>query len=158
MNTTISNTTRTDNLSRIERVVRVIVGSVLLGSVMTATSGFLGWTAVLALVAIYPILTGLTGTDPLRSVVEGHSAAYRLAQFGLTAALISAVFIAPTGILGLTALLPLFAIYSALGVVLGRSPVAALVDANQPIPYVVMPVARTPDLASAVGTPSRRAA
>lgn len=156
MNTAISITTQTENLSRIERVLRITVGSVLLGSVMTAAPGFLGWTSVLALVAIYPILTGLTGYDPLRSVTEGHRAAYRIAQLGLTIALIGTMYIVPAGVIGLTALLPLFGIYSALGALLGRSPIATLVDANQAIPYVVMPVAEIADMASA--TASRRAA
>ena len=125
---------------------------------MTAAPGILGWTATLALVAIYPILTGLIGTDPLRSVMEGHRSAYRVAQFGLTVALISTVVILPAGTVGLLTLLPLFSIYSALAVVLGRSPIATLVDASQTIPYVVTPVAESPDLAPAVGTTSRWAA
>lgn len=158
MNTKISNTTRNENLSGIERVLRVAVGSVLLGSVMTSAPGLLGWTSVLALVAIYPMLTGLMGFDPLRSVVEGHRTAYRVVQAVLTVALISTVYIIPTGSLGLITLLPLFSIYSALGVVLGRSPLAMLTDANQSIPYVVTPATQTMGMTPTAGAVSRRAA
>lgn len=155
MNTNFSTSTRNENLSRTERAVRVAVGFALLGSVMYAAPGVLGWSSLLALVAIYPIMTGLNGADPLRSVMEGHSAAYRFGQLALAAALIGTVIVAPIETLGMLALLPLIGIYAALGAILGRSPIATLVDANQTIPYVIAPVDDASALAPAAHPAAR---
>lgn len=150
MNTILSNTTLTMNMSHIERVLRITFGSALLVFVATAVPGVLGWASVLALIATYPILTGITGADPLRSVMEGHRSAYRVAQLGLGIALIGTVAIVPGVNLGLMALLPLFGIYSVLGAILGRSPLATVVDANQTIPYVVPPANEQRDPAHSI--------
>ena len=52
------------NLSTTSRVFRVVAGSVLIGITMSA-SGQLGFLALLPLLSIYPIATGIVGEDPL---------------------------------------------------------------------------------------------
>lgn len=76
-----------------------------------------------------------TLVDSTANVFSG----YRLAYFAASAALIGAVYVVGTAPLGIFLVLPLIAIYTGLAVVLGRSPLAAILDANAPIPYVVAP-------------------
>lgn len=59
-------------LSTASRVRRILSGSVLIGIAMSAT-GSMGYLALLPLVAIYPILTGLFGKDP----IDGFVASWR---------------------------------------------------------------------------------
>lgn len=158
MNANLSNTVQITNLSIVERALRLSLGLALLGSVMIPDSGVLGWTSVLALVAIYPILTGLTGADPLRSVMEGPANAYRISRAAISVVLLGVVFLAPSGALGLIALLPLLSIYSAFGTVVGRSPVAMLIEANQSLSYVVTPDAAESDTDPDTGSLVRMAA
>lgn len=54
----------TTELSTASRVRRIVAGGFLIGITMTVT-GPLGYLALLPLLAIYPILTGLFGEDPL---------------------------------------------------------------------------------------------
>jgi hypothetical protein len=62
-----SNSKRAE-LSTASRVRRIITGSVLIGITMSA-AGLVGYLALLPLVAIYPILTGLFGKDPIDGFV-----------------------------------------------------------------------------------------
>jgi hypothetical protein len=55
-------------LSTASRVRRIITGGVLISIAMSAT-GPMGYMALLPLVAIYPILTGLFGKDPIDGIV-----------------------------------------------------------------------------------------
>ncbi len=79
---------------------------------------------------------GQTLMDSTANVFSG----YRLAYFAASAALIGSVYVVGTAPLGMFLVLPLIAIYTGLAVVLGRSPLAAILDANAPIPYVVAPI------------------
>lgn len=56
-----------------DRSVRIALGAALIGIAMTASETPLGWIAVLPLLAVYPVLTGVVGRDPLRSAL--HAAA-----------------------------------------------------------------------------------
>ena len=51
-------------LSTASRIRRIVVGSVFIGIAMNA-AGPLGYLTLLPLFAIYPILTGLLGEDPI---------------------------------------------------------------------------------------------
>lgn len=55
-----------ENVGAIDRIVRAILGALLLAVVFTlaAQSYVLGWHAVLSLVAVYPLLTAIVGFDP----------------------------------------------------------------------------------------------
>ncbi len=64
---------------------------------------------------------------------------FRLAHFAASAALIGSVYVVGTAPLGIFLVLPLIAVYTGLAVVLGRSPLTAILDANAPIPYVIAP-------------------
>lgn len=59
------NTTRYQNISHTARVVRIAAGFGLIGYVF-AQSGTVGLTALVPLIAVYPILTGFLGWEPLR--------------------------------------------------------------------------------------------
>lgn len=56
-----------NNISTSERAVRFIVGMALIYSVVLHP-GVLGAAAVLPLIAIYPILTGVIGWEPIYNV------------------------------------------------------------------------------------------
>jgi hypothetical protein len=70
------------NLSLGERVFRMVLGYGLIFAQVDGT-GFLGWAALLPIVAIYPLMTAALGWDPIyqwitagnkaRSVVTAHS-------------------------------------------------------------------------------------
>lgn len=125
--------------SFIERAVRIIAGAALIGSVFVVGEYPLGWLALLPLLGIYPLYSGLTGAASLHSVLADQLAAYRLAYFTASAALIGSVFVISAAPLGDFAALPLIGAYVALCALLGRSPLAAMVDANMAIPYIVPP-------------------
>ena len=59
--------TSTNNISPTSRVVRIGTGLALAVGV-GATSGTLGVAAILPLVAIYPLMTGALGWDPIVTV------------------------------------------------------------------------------------------
>ena len=60
----------TEIITPIRRFNRIVFGAILIGITMAADSTPLGWLAVLPLLAILPILSGLTGIDPIPSFVE----------------------------------------------------------------------------------------
>ena len=84
---------------------------------------------------------GQTLMDSTANVFSG----YRLAYSAASAALIGSVYVVGTAPLGIFLVMPLIAIYTGLAVVLGHSPLTAILDANAPIPYVVAP---TSDIAA----------
>ena len=55
-------------LNMINRATRIAIGVVLIGITMSA-SGTLGYLALLPLLAIYPLATGLLGEDPIDGMV-----------------------------------------------------------------------------------------
>lgn len=80
-------------------------------------------------------------TQTIESSMPSGNTAYRLIQSAASVALIGSVFVLGTTPLGIFLVLPLIGIYTGLGVVFGRSPIAMIIDANKPIPYVVAPSA-----------------
>lgn len=75
---------------------------------------------------------------PLMSSGSGN-AAYRLTQSAASVVLIGSVYVLDMTPMGIFLVLPLIGIYTALGVVFGYSPLAMIIDANKPIPYIVEP-------------------
>lgn len=53
-----------DNVGKIDRVIRVIVGIILVGNVFTGLQSPIGWIGLIL------ILTGLFGTCPLYSLLK----------------------------------------------------------------------------------------
>lgn len=105
-------------LSTSSRVVRLVVGSIFIGIVMSS-SGQLGYLAVLPLIAIYPILTGIIGEDPLDYLLadwvggfegECYSPSNRIALVGLGGVAISGMMLSPESV-GIRALLALVSVY-----------------------------------------------
>jgi len=132
-----------DELSVGERTARTALGATLIGSVFFAGENTLGSLALLPLLGIYPLFSGLTGSAPVRSLFGSHSAAYSLTYAALSIALIGSVLIGGAAPLGTAVVLPLLGSYAALCALLGRSPLSALIEANKSIPYVVPPIAET---------------
>lgn len=114
------------NLLRSERIMRVVWGASFIGFVGAQDSGPLGAMALLPLIAIYPLATGMLGIDPIRSVLAPGSRAYRVLQFSTGLAMLGVAFIAAQEILGMYALLALIAIIPVLAAILGCSPLMAL--------------------------------
>jgi hypothetical protein len=120
--------TSTDRLTPTERVARVAIGIGLLSSVAVA-DGPLGWAAILPLLAIYPVLTGVMGIEPARTFFERDSVAYRAAQLTVGGTLVGSVFVTsqfaavPMEVL---AIVPLIGVYYVLAGILGRAPLASV--------------------------------
>lgn len=81
----MKNTTYT-NISNTERAIRIIVGLALTYSV-TLQTGTLGLAAILPLIAVYPVMTGIIGWDPVYNMITrfknrnaGTSATTRIAS------------------------------------------------------------------------------
>ena len=55
---------RVHNLSPVNRTGRVLLGATLIGSTLAA-EGALGWTALLPLIAVAPLLTAILGYCPI---------------------------------------------------------------------------------------------
>lgn len=53
------------NVSTADRWLRVVMGSMLIGSVFVADQSPLGWIATLPLAGTFPVLTAIIGYDPL---------------------------------------------------------------------------------------------
>lgn len=77
------------------------------------------------------------GSSSMASVVENPFSTYRIGYAVASAALIGSVYVIGGAPLGVFLLLPLLGIYTGLCAVLGRSPVASVIDAHKTIPYVV---------------------
>lgn len=59
----------TQNLATYDRIISAVFGSILIGFVFTKASGiYLGWMALLPIVATYPCLAALTGYSPIRAL------------------------------------------------------------------------------------------
>ncbi len=123
-----------DRLTTAERVARTVVGVALL-STAYIVSGPMGWGALLPLLAIYPILTGVMGQEPLRFIFTRGSVAYRTAQLAIGGALVGSAFVSsafaavPTEVF---TLLPLMGVYYVLAGILGQAPLAFMAE---PVEY-----------------------
>lgn len=134
MKTTLQHST----LSWTERNARIAAGAALIGATMATNGSTLGWIALLPLLAVYPIMTGIAGFDPVRMLLR-DAFAYRALATTAAAALVGTPFILETAH-GATMLFPLAGVYAVLGAVLGRSPLAALVEATRTMAWIVPPV------------------
>lgn len=116
----------TERLTLTERIARVAVGAGLL-STMVAADGALGWAAVLPLLAVYPVLTGVMGYEPLRAFLPRDSIAYRTAQLTAGGAMVGSIFVTSQFALpDAFAIVPLIGVYYVLAGILGRAPLATV--------------------------------
>ena len=105
-------------LSTAARVRRIITGSVFIGIVMNAT-GPLGYLTLLPLLAVYPLLTGMIGEDPVDGLLRNWQGGFegecfrpstRVALLVLGGAAIGALMMSPESV-GIRALLAIAAVY-----------------------------------------------
>ena len=68
--------THQSQLNSINRTVRILIGMGFIGAVM-ATSGSLGYLTLLPLLAVYPLITGLVGEDPIDGLVTNWLGGYQ---------------------------------------------------------------------------------
>jgi len=137
MKTTQYNTTQPspETLTTFERVVRTAIGIALMSSVFFA-QGPMDWAVVLPLLAVYPLLTGVMGKEPMRMFLERGSVAYRTVQLTVGGVLVSSIFAAShfTAVpMEEFMLLPLMGIYYVLAGILGQAPLASIADAMHSI-------------------------
>jgi hypothetical protein len=129
MTSTRYNTMQTEpeRLTSFERAARIVVGAALMSSVFFAT-GPLDWAVALPLLAVYPLLTGVMGIEPLRALLARGTMIYRAAQFAVGGALVGSIFAAghfSAVPLGEFMILPLVGIYYVLAGIMGRAPIAS---------------------------------
>jgi hypothetical protein len=114
-------------LSTASRVRRVITGSVFIGIVMNA-SGPLGYLTLLPLLAVYPILTGLFGEDPIDGLLANWQGGFegrcfrpstRVGLLALGVAAIGAMMLSPDHI-GIRALLAFASLYPVMAGLFGE--------------------------------------
>ena len=120
-------TFKKSELTTSARVYRIAIGSLFIGIVMN-TAGPLGYLAVLPLLAIYPILTGLFGEDPLDSLLDNWQGGFegkrfrpssRVALLVLSGTAIGVLMVSPE-IVGIRAALALVAVYSIMAGLFGE--------------------------------------
>jgi hypothetical protein len=127
------------NLPLYSRVFRISLGLGLILFTMLAETKPLGWLAVLPLVAIYPMLTGLEGWDPIKYALQSkgllnliEKAARpltwptRLAFGVFGAALLGIVMLSPASITADIAWVALAAVYPVFIAITGAEPITAL--------------------------------
>lgn len=138
MKTTRYSTTQPspEQLTPLERMARTTIGIALMSSVFVA-QGLLDWAVVLPLLAVYPLLTGVMGMEPMRVFLKHDSIAYRTVQLSVGGALVGSVFAAShfTAVpMAEFMILPLMGIYYVLAGLLGQSPLASVDEAmhNEP--------------------------
>jgi hypothetical protein len=95
--------TRASQLSNQSRIARLVAGGVLIAITMSA-SGPLGYLSLLPLLAIYPVLTGMFGEDPINGLFANWVGGYethclrpasRVGLIGLGTAVIGTLMISP---------------------------------------------------------------
>jgi hypothetical protein len=122
------------NLTTGSRAARLIIGTTLIAEVLTTSTAPLGALALLPLLAIYPVFTGLTGWDPIKEVCKSESFTRcmlhlpkiaRLVIGAIGIAMLGSVFMV-SGAPGWLIVLPLVAVYPIFIAVIGEEPVTAL--------------------------------
>lgn len=119
-------TTHRHNLDRSQRISRIIVSVTLIGVAVAAPAVTLGWFSVLPLLAIYPLITGVTGWDPVYDLLaldagDGRLPFHSRVEQAITGgALIGSVFLAPPAAAAQFTALALAGVYPALSALIGE--------------------------------------
>ncbi len=121
--------TRPYLLDRSLRASRLISSAALIGTVMLSPAGILGWYSVLPLLAIYPLITGVTGWDPIYDLLVTRRGddddnrlhpLSRIEQAIIGSSLIASAFIVPPAAPTLFAVFSLAGIFPALSAWVGE--------------------------------------
>ncbi len=136
------------NLDRSQRASRIISAFALLGVTVVATAGSLGWMSVLPLLAIYPLVTGVIGWDPVYELFgigdseNGKLSAVSRAELAVTGTtLIGCVFVVPE-YTPICTLLALSGVFPAISALIGEDILQAVVAYRLPmIPQVAQSTA-----------------
>ncbi len=131
-------------LSDSQRLSRILLGVALLGTTMLAPVNPLGWFAAAALLAIFPITTGLVGVCPIYtlfsvqsvSAIDGELGIPVQVELALTGALlVASVYVFPFEQLGGLAVFALMGLFPLLVALMGYDPiVAARTGSDEAVP------------------------
>lgn len=123
----MDSTMKTTELSTASRVRRIVTGGAFIAIAMSA-SGPLGYLTLLPLLAIYPILTGLFGEDPLDGLLANWQGGFegrcfrpstRVALLVVGVAAIGVMMVSPEHV-GVRALLAFAAVYPVMAGLFGE--------------------------------------
>jgi hypothetical protein len=123
----MDNVIKQTELSMVSRVFRLFAGSIFIGIVMSS-SGELGYLTLLPLLAIYPIITGIIGEDPLDSLFANWQGGFggecfrpssRIALMAVGGVAIGVMMLSPENV-GLRAFLALVSVYPILSGLFGE--------------------------------------
>ena len=126
--------TYTSKLNMTNRIIRILIGSSMVGITMAA-SGSLGYLTLLPLLAIYPLMTGLLGEDPVNGLFarwqggyNGHSLKpfARTVLLAVAAVAIGVVMTSPEGAVSVAGIITLFSIFPVMAGLFGEDLVTAL--------------------------------
>jgi hypothetical protein len=127
-------TIKQSELNTASRVRRIITGSVFIGIVMSAT-GPVGYLTLLPLLAVYFLLTGMIGEDPLDGLLANWQGGFegecfkpstRVALLVLGGVAIAALMMSPESV-GIRALLAIVAVYPIMAGLFGEDLVSLAV-------------------------------
>jgi hypothetical protein len=111
--------TITSKLNMTSRISRILIGSVMVGIIMS-TNGPVGYLTLLPLLAIYPLMTGLLGEDPINGLFarwnggfNGHcfKPSTRIALLAIAAGAIGVVMTSPEGVASVAGMIALFSVF-----------------------------------------------
>lgn len=126
--------TCTSKLNMTNRMTRILIGSSMVGITMAA-SGSLGYLTLLPLLAIYPLMTGLLGEDPVNGLFarwqggyNGHSLKpfARTVLLAVAAVAIGVVMTSPEGAVSVAGIITLFSVFPVMAGLFGEDLVTAL--------------------------------
>lgn len=120
--------TITSKLNMTSRISRILIGSGMIGIIMAA-NGPLGYLTLLPLLAIYPLMTGLLGEDPIDGLLsswvggfDGHcfrpSTRIALVTVGIGA--IGAFMVNPQSVVSLAGIVTLFSVFPVMAGLFGE--------------------------------------
>jgi hypothetical protein len=126
--------TFTSKLNMTRRISRILIGSGLIGFTMAA-SGPLGYLILLPLLAVYPLMTGLLGEDPIDGLLgrwqggdNGHyfKPSTRAVLLAVVAGAIGVVMTSPEGVVSVAGVITLFSVFLVMAGLFGEDLITAM--------------------------------
>jgi hypothetical protein len=120
--------TYASKLNTTSRISRILIGSGMIGIIMAA-SGPLGYLTLLPLLAIYPLMTGLLGEDPINGLLGRWQGGYnghcfkpitRTALLAVGAGAIGVVMTSPEGAVSVAGIIALFSVFPVMAGLFGE--------------------------------------
>ena len=127
--------TITSKLNMTSRISRILIGSVMIGIIMSA-NGPVGFLTLLPLIAIYPLMTGLLGEDPINGLFarwqggfNGHcfKPSTRIALLAVAAGAIGVVMTSPEGVVSVAGMIALFSVFLVMAGMFGEDLLTATI-------------------------------